>query len=56
MKFISGEPNGIKRGQTVYIRLQLSNQTEAIVLYKGAFYQTTGGNWIYIIDGSENMQ
>lgn len=53
MVFTSGIPPTIKRGQTLSIKLALSAQTEALLVAKGGFYQTTGGNWMYVID-SEN--
>lgn len=48
--FTSTPPKTIKRGQTVSIRLSLSNETQATLLERGSFYQTTGGNWVYVID------
>jgi HlyD family secretion protein len=50
--FTHGEAAGIRRGQTVHIRLQLSEPVEAILLSRGGFYQTTGGNWAYVLDKS----
>ncbi len=40
-------PEGIRRGQTLQIRLALSDETQAILLPRGGFYQQTGGNWIF---------
>lgn len=54
MNFTGTEPEGIRRGQTVRIRLELSDQTDAILLARGGFYQETGGNWIYKIEESED--
>jgi HlyD family secretion protein len=49
----SGEiPRDIRRGQTLHISLELSEMTTAILLARGGFYQTTGGNWVYVIDDS----
>ncbi len=47
-------PNGIRRGQTLQIRLQLSENITAVQIPRGSFYQTTGGNWIFVVtkDGS----
>ena len=53
MEFIDEEPDGIRRGQTLHIRLELGDISEAILLPKGGFYQSTGGNWIYVLDDSE---
>ena len=54
MEFVGKLPEGIRRGQTLQIGLSLSDETEAILLAKGGFYQTTGGNWIFKVseDGS----
>ncbi len=47
MEFIGAVPQGIRRGQTLQIRLALSDETQALLLPKGGFYQQTGGNWIF---------
>ncbi|MCD6205747.1 MAG: HlyD family efflux transporter periplasmic adaptor subunit [Candidatus Marinimicrobia bacterium] len=52
MLFEGEEPDGIRRGQTVHIRLELGDLSEAILLDKGGFYQKTGGQWVYVIDPS----
>ncbi len=45
-------PGGIKRGQTVQVRLTFSGQTDATIIKRGSFFQETGGNWIYVLDES----
>ncbi|MBL7930880.1 MAG: HlyD family efflux transporter periplasmic adaptor subunit [Bacteroidia bacterium] len=54
MKFENEVPKDVRRGQTLQIRLALSDETEALLVAKGAFYQQTGGNWIFKLneDGS----
>ena len=47
MEFEGDVPDGIRRGQTMQIRLALSDETQAILLAKGGFYQQTGGNWVF---------
>jgi HlyD family secretion protein len=47
MEFADKVPEGIRRGQTLQVRLALSEETQAILLPKGGFYQQTGGNWIF---------
>lgn len=42
-----GAPQGIRRGQTLQIRLALSDETHALLVPRGGFYQQTGGNWIF---------
>lgn len=45
-------PKGIRRGQTLQIKLQLSENIEAVKIPRGSFYQTTGGNSIFVMDES----
>lgn len=54
MKFEGEIPKDVRRGQTLQIRLALSDETQAVLLPKGGFYQQTGGNWIFKLneDGS----
>jgi len=47
MTFDGDAPKGIRRGQTLNIRLALSDETKAILLPRGGFYQQTGGNWVF---------
>lgn len=47
MEFDGEVPPGIRRGQTLQIRLALSDETQALLLAKGGFYQQTGGNWVF---------
>jgi len=42
-------PKGIKRGQTLQLRLKFSGTSDAIIVKRGGFFQETGGNWIYIV-------
>ncbi len=52
MEFSDKTPDGIRRGQTLQIRLQLSDRTKALLLPRGGFYQKTGGQWVFILNGS----
>ncbi|MCT1524609.1 MULTISPECIES: efflux RND transporter periplasmic adaptor subunit [Sphingobacterium] len=54
MEFIGARPESIRRGQTLPIRLALSDKTKAVLLAKGGFNQQTGGNWIFKLDKSGN--
>jgi len=55
MEFTEKEPAGIRRGLTLHIRLELGDISEAILLAKGRFYSSTGGNWVYVLDESESI-
>ena len=53
LEFVGVEPKGIRRGQTVHIRLDLGDLDEATVLLnRGGFWQKTGGQWVYLVDKS----
>jgi HlyD family secretion protein len=52
MLFDGTPPPGIRRGQTLQIRLELGDLAEAVMVPRGGFYQKTGGQWIYVVDGS----
>ncbi len=47
MYFVGPVPDGIRKGQTLQITLNLSDPTTALLLPKGGFFQQTGGNWIF---------
>lgn len=48
--YLTGErPDNIRSGQTYYINLELGQPTDAIIIPRGAFYQTTGGSWIFVV-------
>ncbi len=55
MEFVGEVPQGIRRGQTLQIRLALSDETQAILLPRGGFYQTTGGSWIFKVSDNGKM-
>ncbi|MBS1751757.1 MAG: HlyD family efflux transporter periplasmic adaptor subunit [Bacteroidetes bacterium] len=47
MEFSGKTPSGIRRGQTLQILLALSDERKALLLPRGGFYQTSGGNWVF---------
>ena len=47
MKFPDSISSGIRRGQSLQIRLALSDEKQAVLVPKGGFFQETGGNWIF---------
>jgi HlyD family secretion protein len=52
MNFNGEVPKGIRRGQSVQIRLELGELSQALTIDRGGFYQTTGGQWIFVLDPS----
>ncbi len=52
------EPVGLRRGQTLQVRLTLGDNTDATLIPNGSFYQDTGGSWVFVVspDGSEAIK
>jgi len=50
MVFAGHLPGNIRIGQSYFIKLQLGQPMEAIQIPQGSFYQTTGGQWIFVLD------
>ena len=55
---LADEPAGMRRGQTLQVRLTLGDNSDAVLIPNGAFYQETGGNWIFVVSpgGSEAVR
>lgn len=55
LAFVNGKPENIRTGQTYHINLQLGEADKSVLIPKGAFYQSTGGQWIFVLspDGTE---
>lgn len=53
--FAGKMPENIRTGQTYHINLQLGQSDESVLIPRGAFYQSTGGQWIFVVspDGTE---
>ncbi|ADB40567.1 efflux RND transporter periplasmic adaptor subunit [Spirosoma linguale] len=52
MIFPKGAPEGIKRGQSSPIQLELGKAAKATLIPVGGFFSDTGGNWVYVVDKS----
>jgi len=55
MEFVNEHPQGIRRGQTLHIRLALGDLSEAVLLDRGGFYQKTGGQWVFVVDETDQI-
>ena len=49
--FQSDKPDNIRTGQTYHIRLELGESQKGILLPRGAFFQSTGGQWVFVLNG-----
>jgi len=50
--FKGARPENIRSGQTYYIDLELGQPEQAVIIPRGTFFQTTGGQWIFVMDKS----
>lgn len=50
--FTDERPENVRTGQTYYINLQLGEPKKSLLVGLGAFFNSTGGQWIYVIDPS----
>jgi len=56
--FTGEKPATIRAGQSYNIKLQLGESSDALLLPKGGFFQSTGGQWIFVVtsDGDEALK
>ncbi len=50
--FVDKKPETIRSGQTYNLKLQLGASNEGLLLPKGGFFQSTGGQWIFVVDAT----
>ena len=50
MIFEGDKPENIRTGQTYHTKLELGQASKAILLPRGGFFQSTGGQWVYVLN------
>lgn len=55
MVFTDSMPDNVRTGQTYYISLELGQPKEAVLVPIGGFFQETGGQWIFVLDPTEEF-
>jgi HlyD family secretion protein len=50
MEFNSRIPDGLRRGQTVRLNIELGQPSDAKLVSRGGFYQSTGGQWVFVVN------
>lgn len=58
LQFKGDEPPQLQRGQTLQPRLTLGDPSRARLIPNGAFYNDTGGSWVFVVapDGDEAVK
>ena len=54
MIFDGPEPKAIQRGQTMQLKLTLGDSSRAVLIPNGAFFNDTGGQWIFVVNRGGN--
>ncbi|HMJ67506.1 MAG TPA: HlyD family efflux transporter periplasmic adaptor subunit [Cyclobacteriaceae bacterium] len=52
MEFEGAVPEGIRRGMSLRLRIELGMSSEELLLPVGGFYKDTGGNWVFVLDNN----
>jgi HlyD family secretion protein len=47
-------PTSVQRGQTVQTKLTIGDSSKAMLIPNGAFFNDTGGNWVFVVDRGGN--
>ncbi|MGD0342511.1 MAG: efflux RND transporter periplasmic adaptor subunit [Bacteroidales bacterium] len=50
MVFVGASPENLRTGQTYNIKLELGASEKAIMIPRGGFFQSTGGQWIFVLN------
>ncbi|MEQ8879484.1 MAG: efflux transporter periplasmic adaptor subunit, partial [Cyclobacteriaceae bacterium] len=48
-------PDNIRTGQSYQISLQLGVTMEAVLIDRGGFFQSTGGQWVFVLSPDETF-
>jgi HlyD family secretion protein len=48
----------MRRGQTMQLKLTLGDNSDALLIPNGSFYQETGGSWLFVVspDGTKAVK
>lgn len=53
MEFKGETPQGLRRGLSLRLRIELGQPSEELLLPMGGFYKDTGGNWVFILESDD---
>jgi HlyD family secretion protein len=48
-------PEGLRRGQSMEIRLEVGSSSQGLVTANGPFFEETGGNWVFVLPPEGNV-
>ena len=50
MVFEGETPENLRTGQTYHVKLELGESEKAVLIPRGGFFQSTGGQWIFVVN------
>ncbi|MFN3212530.1 MAG: efflux RND transporter periplasmic adaptor subunit [Henriciella sp.] len=50
LRFAAATPDGLRRGQSLQLRISLGDRAEYLTIPTGAFYEETGGQFVYVLN------
>jgi len=48
--FEGSKPENVRTGQTYHVKLELGESQKALMIPRGGFFQSTGGQWIFVVN------
>lgn len=54
--FTGDKPETIRAGQTYNLKLELGESSQAMLLPKGGFNSSTGGQWVFVVEGNKAVR
>ncbi len=52
--FDGASPDNIRTGQTYHLKLELGEPAKALLVPRGGFFQSTGGQWVFVLSKDES--
>lgn len=49
LRFVETPPEGLRRGQSLQLRIALGDRSEYLTIPTGAYYEETGGQYVYVL-------
>ena len=53
LNFTGDVPKSVRRGQSLQLRLAIGASSQGLVVANGPFYEDTGGQWAFVVNGSQ---
>jgi HlyD family secretion protein len=55
-RFTGEKPENLRTGQTYHLSLELGQSLESTIIPRGGFFQSTGGQWVFVLSGNTALK